>query len=74
MEELECDSVLYQQSGFVFDPEDIRTNGGFFYLLPTISNRLEVTNADGQTVLVTSASLNALLVRVDFYYKASSQS
>ncbi|XP_064396332.1 uncharacterized protein LOC135343268 [Halichondria panicea] len=61
MEELECDSVLYQQSGFVFDPEDIRTNGGFFYLLPTISNRLEVTNADGQTVLVTSASLNALL-------------
>ncbi len=63
MEELECDKVLYEQRSFVFDPETVRSNGGIFYLIPTLHS-LEVTNIEGNTVLVTSASLATLLVRI----------
>ncbi len=48
----------------MFDPEDIRTNGGLFYLIPG-PNNIEVINVDGQTVLVTSGS-TALLVRASW--------
>ncbi len=65
MEELECDSVLYQQSSFVFDPEDVRENGGIFHLISILPS-LQITNADNVTVLVTSASLATLLVRASY--------
>ena len=46
MATLECDKVIYRRSYFVFDPEDVRSNGGFIYRLIN-STSATVPNVDG---------------------------
>ncbi|XP_064396326.1 uncharacterized protein LOC135343262 [Halichondria panicea] len=59
MATLECDKVIYRRSYFVFDPEDVRSNGGFIYRLIN-STSATVPNVDGDPVTLLSTDIAAL--------------
>ncbi len=61
MATLECDNVIYNRSYFVFDPEDVRSNGGFIYRLIN-STSATVPNVDGDPVILLSTDIAALAV------------
>ncbi len=61
MATLECDKVIYRRSYFVFDPEDVRSNGGFIYRLIN-STSATVPNIDGDPVTLLSTDIAALAV------------
>ena len=59
---LECDNVIYHHNYFVFDPEDVERNHGFFrYLIPE-PTLFEITNIEGDRVEVVTANMAAILV------------
>ncbi len=67
MATLECDDVIYHQSYFVFDPEDLRSHQ-VIQLTRTNSSSVTVPNADGDSItLLTPDIITTLAVSLRFY-------
>lgn len=58
---LDCSGPIYQQSFFIFDPEDVQQNGGFLYyrIPPT---EVKVQNLDGDMIILATRNISALVV------------